>query len=63
MPSNTWVWDGRELKPKMGAMPSNTWVWDGRELKPKMGAMPSNTWVMSGSIPVPVWALVILGLI
>jgi hypothetical protein len=52
-----------ELKPKMGATPSNTWVWDGRELKPKMGATPSNTWVMSGSIPVPVWALVILGLI
>ena len=42
--SNTWVWNGSELKPKMGARSSNTWVVAGNKVKPKSGVNSGNTY-------------------
>jgi len=33
-----WIFDGREIKPKIGATLKNTYVWNGKEMKPKTGA-------------------------
>lgn len=60
---NTYVWDGRELRPKSGASLRNTWLFNGREWRLKSGATLSNTWVTADSIPVPVSAIVVLGII
>lgn len=38
------MWDGKELKPKIGALLSNTWVIDGRKEKPKNGPVSANTY-------------------
>ena len=42
--ADTWVWNGKELKPKQGASYSNTWVVDGSRVKPKQGANSGNTY-------------------
>ena len=47
LPKN-WACDGKELKPKSGALTTNTWTFNGREIKPKVGAISSNTWVWDG---------------
>ena len=59
---NTYVWDGKELKPKVGATYKNTFVWTKNEIKPKSGATKDNTWKTDGNIPVPVAAVIVLGL-
>jgi hypothetical protein len=40
------VFDGKEIRRKMGARASETWVWDGKELRRKMGARASDTWIV-----------------
>lgn len=61
--ANTFVWNGKELKPKSGATLKNTWVYERHEWRQKSGATMSNTWVVDGEIPVPVCALVVLGIL
>ena len=60
--ASTYVWDGRELKTKSGATFATTWVHDGNEWKKKSGATFATTWVVTEDIPVPVVAVVLLGL-
>lgn len=60
--SSKWTCDGRELKPKSGAMSSNTWVVDGNKIKPKSGAMSSNTYEFNGNPILVAFGQVILKL-
>jgi hypothetical protein len=60
---NTWIWNGTELKPQSGATAARTWGFDGRIWSLKQGSTAPNSWVVSGFIPIPVCALVVLGLI
>jgi hypothetical protein len=60
--ANTWMWARNKLKPRSGAKASNTWVFDRCEWTLKQGADPRNSWVITGFVPVPISALVILGL-
>lgn len=60
--SKTWIWNGKELKPQSGAKSSNTWFFDHCQWKLKQGAISKNSWVITGFVPIPVSALVILGL-
>ena len=46
-PTNTWVWNGGELRPKAGGS-EVIWVYAAGELKPKVGATAENTWVIRG---------------
>lgn len=58
----TWIWSENELKPQLGATAANTWKFDRSEWSFKQGATSNNTWVVTGSVPIPVSALVILRL-
>ena len=60
---NVWVFDGKELRPKYNYSDKDVWVFDGSELRPKYNYSDKDVWEVTGSIPVPVCALVILGLI
>jgi hypothetical protein len=62
LPKNTWIWKNKELRPQSGATASNSWVFDHCEWRLKQGANSQNTWVVSGFVPVPISALIILGL-
>ncbi|MEW6117520.1 MAG: hypothetical protein AB1553_11525 [Nitrospirota bacterium] len=62
-PTTLWAAILGEIRPKSGDALKNTYVWDGKELRPKSGATLSNTWVTADSIPVPVSAIVVLGII
>jgi hypothetical protein len=59
---NTWVWAENELKPQSGATSSNTWKFDRCEWALKHGATSRNSLVVTGFVPIPICALVILGL-
>ena len=58
----TWVWNGTELKKKVGSTSDNTWCFDGHYWTLKQGATGKTSWAVSGFIPIPVCALIILGL-
>jgi hypothetical protein len=60
--TNTWTWSRNELKRLSGATASNTWKFDRCEWTLKQGATSQNSWVVTGFVPVPISALVILGL-
>lgn len=39
----TWQWDGKKLKPKIGASSSNSFEFDGKVFKPCSGEYSSNS--------------------
>lgn len=45
------ICDGKELKPKQGAVSSNTWIAENGKVKPKTGANSANTYEV-GSLPI-----------
>ena len=60
--ANTWTWSRNELKRLSGATVSNTWKFDRCEWTLKQGATSQNSWAVTGFVPIPISALVILGL-
>ena len=60
--ANTWIWSRNELKPQAGAKSANTWVFERCEWSLKQRGNSQNSWAITGFVPVPVCALVILGL-
>ncbi len=60
--NNIFIWNGVELKRQTGSISSNTWAFNGQYWSLKQGTTDRNSWVVSGFVPIPLCALIILGL-
>ena len=60
--ANSWKWNGRVLGLLSGANSANTWSFDGKVWRLKQNTNSHNSWMVSGYIPIPVCALVLLGI-
>ena len=58
----SWIWNGTELRRQVGSTSGSTWRFNGHYWFLKQGATGRTSWVISGFVPIPVCALVILGL-
>jgi len=45
---NTYVWDGKVIKPRNGSTCKTTWGFDGNELRKNCGSTSSNTYLWNG---------------
>lgn len=61
-PSRQWIWDYNSLRPFWNASPADEWVLQDSVLRPRYNADPGFAWVIEGNIPLPLLAMVILGL-
>jgi hypothetical protein len=61
-PERIHKWDGRRLEPKRGSTFRLTWVFDGDTWERERGSSAEDTWTVEGTVPVPVAAVVILGI-
>ncbi len=60
-PANQWIWDRNILRRFWNGRAEEEWILEDGILRPHWGADPTRTWIIEGNMPLPLIAMIVLG--